>query len=111
MTTHTNHTNVSKVQEPGCLAFRNLACNNDVNCVSIAAKDGVKAIVIVMTAHFDVPKVQERGCSALLKLTYNESVAVRIQFEGCLAALEQNPSNSYAVAALQLISRVLINLG
>jgi hypothetical protein len=45
---------------------------------SIAAKHGIEAIVVAMTAHSNAAKVQEWGCLALFNLTFNESVAVRI---------------------------------
>jgi hypothetical protein len=72
-----------------------------------------------MTAHSNESRVQERGCSALFSLTFNKSVAARIQFEGGLAVLEQNPSNFNAKIALLRIRglavlqwiRALINLG
>jgi hypothetical protein len=105
------HSNDPKVQERGSLALGNLAWKNKANRVSIVAKHGIEAIVSAMTAHIDVSKVQERGCSSLFNLTSNESVAVKIQLEGGLAVLEQNPSNSYVAAALKRINRALINLG
>jgi hypothetical protein len=99
----TAHTNVSNVQEWGCRALGNLARKNDANCVSIAAKDAIEAIVIAMTAHSNVAKVQKGGCWALFHLTFNKYVAVKIQHEGGMAVLEQNPSNSNAEKALQRI--------
>jgi hypothetical protein len=99
----TVHNNVSKVQERGCSAIVSLARNNDANRVSIAAKHGIEAVVSAMTAHSNVLEAQEWGCLALFCLSCNESVAVRIQLEGGLAVLEQNPSISYARTALQRI--------
>jgi uncharacterized membrane protein YecN with MAPEG domain len=107
----TAHSTVSKVQEEGCLTLSHLACNSDTNRVSIAAKHGIDAIVSAMTMHSNVSKVQDYGCMALLQLTFNESVAVRIQLEGGVAVLEQNPSNSYAETALQSINKALSNDG
>jgi hypothetical protein len=52
--------------------------------------------------------MQEYGCFVLSNLTFNESAAVRIQLEGGLAVLEQNPSNSDAKTALYRI-KALIN--
>jgi hypothetical protein len=92
-----------KYKRRGCYALGKLAWNNDANRVSIAAKHGIEAIVIAMTAHSNIPGVQKWGCFTLFNLTFNESVAVRIQLEGGLAVLEQNPSNSDAKRALQRI--------
>jgi hypothetical protein len=69
----TTHINVSKVQEWGCLALGNLACNN-VNRVSIAANHGIEAIMSAMTAHSNVSEMQEHGCLALANLAYNNDV-------------------------------------
>jgi hypothetical protein len=96
------HSNAPKVQEEGCYALGKLACN-DANCVSIAAKHGIEAIVSTMTAHSYIPEVQEHGCLALFNLSFNESVANRIHLEGGLAVLEQNPRDSNAEAALKRI--------
>jgi hypothetical protein len=93
------------VQEYGCYTLGSLARNNDANRVSIAAKHGIEAIVSAMTAHKNVSKVQEGGCLALFALTHNESVAVRIQLEGGVAVLEQNPSDVCAELALQSINK------
>ncbi len=103
------HSNMWNVQEYGCLALGNLSRNNDVNCVSIAAKYGIEAIVSAMTTHTNAPKVQDQGCLALFNLCFNESVAARIGVEGGLAVLEHNPSNSDAERALQRI-RASINV-
>jgi hypothetical protein len=102
------HSNSLGVQQWGCAALMNLACNNAANCLSIAAKGGIKVIVSAMLAHSAIRKVQEWGCFALFYLTVNDSVAVRMQFEGGLAVLEQNPSNSYAKRALQRIKPLII---
>jgi hypothetical protein len=106
----TAHSNVSRVQVYGCAALGNLACGNDANCVSIAEKDGIEAIVSAMTAHSNISEVQEYGCSVLFNLTFNDFAAVRIQLEGGLAVLEQNPGNSDAETALRQIN-ALFNLG
>jgi hypothetical protein len=105
----TAYSNVSKVQELGCLALGNLAWNDDANCVLITAKYGIEAIVCAMTAHSNISEVQKYGCSVLSTLTFNEFAAVRIQLEGGLAVLEQNPNNSDAEIALHQI-KALINL-
>jgi hypothetical protein len=99
----TVHSNVAQVQEWGCLALGGLAYKNDANCISIAARHGIEAIVSAMTAHINISEVQEKGCLVLLNLSFNEFVAVRIQLEGGLAVLEQNPNNSHAEAALHRI--------
>jgi hypothetical protein len=96
------HSSVSEIQEWGCYALRNLACNNDANRVSIASKHGIEAIVSALTAHSTASKVQEYGCLDLLRLTFNE-------LEGGVAVLEYNPSNSYGENASQRI-KALINL-
>jgi hypothetical protein len=60
-----------------------------------------------MTAHSHVPKVQKWGYLALFNLSFNESVAARIQLEGGVAVLEQNPSNSNAEKAIQRIKALI----
>jgi hypothetical protein len=104
----TMHSTVFEVQEEGCHALAQLACNSDANIVSIAAKHGIDAIVSAMTMHSNVSNVQDYGCIALLQLALNEYVAVRIQLEGGVAVLEQNPSNACAELALQCINKALI---
>jgi hypothetical protein len=61
--------------------------------------------VSAMTVYSNVSKVQEWGCFALSSLSFNESVATRIQLEGGVAVLEQNPSNANAEKAMQRIKR------
>jgi hypothetical protein len=104
----TAHTSVTEIQEEGCLALGSLARSNDANCESIAAKHGIEAVVNAMTAHSNILGVQQSGCLALFDLSFNESVAVRVQLEGGLAVLEQNPNDSAAKIALQRIKALII---
>jgi hypothetical protein len=68
----------SNVQERGCFALRNLACN-DANRLSIVAKPGIEAILSVMTEYSNVFTVQEEGCAALGNLAVNhDAICVAI---------------------------------
>jgi hypothetical protein len=127
----TAHSNVSKVQEWGCAALGNLACN-DANCVSIASNHGIEAVVSAMAAHRDVLNVQEWACVALSNLAWNnnancESIAAKhgieaivgamtahynvskVQECGCLALanLADNDANCVSIAAKDSIEAVV----
>jgi hypothetical protein len=79
------------VHEWGCLALGTLA-RNDANCVSIAAKYGIEAILSAMTAHSNVSRLQECGCAALGNLAGNydanrESIAAKHGVEAVVSAM------------------------
>jgi len=65
------HVKVSRVQECGCGAIANLACNNDTNRVGIAIAGGIPVIEEVMRQHANISGVQDRGCDAIGKLAQN----------------------------------------
>ena len=59
------------VQEEGCRALRNLACDAPANRTAIAAAGGVECVTAAMRTHADAADMQEDGCLALGNLARN----------------------------------------
>ena len=70
------------VQNSGCAALQNLACNNVNNRNTIAREGGIKAILDAMEKHKSKGVLQKKGCSVLLNLARNVNILKTIKEKG-----------------------------